>query len=1275
MKQRVKFRIGVIFSLSVFCFISIIHAQAIYDLDRYIENPEMFAENQEPAHVPLIAFPTVQSALVNDWTKSPYFISLEGRWKFNWSVNTYEAPADFFKENYNVSGWDDIDVPSNWQMKGYGWNIYRNVPQEFSPYDPPHVPDDINPVGSYRKTFTIPENWSGKQVFLHFDGVQSALFVWVNGQYVGYDEGGKTASEYNVTSYLHPGENVLAVKVIRWSDGSYLEDQDMWRFSGIYRTVYLFATPDVHIRDFFVRTDFDDKYENATWRTTIWLKNYSSANVNKHMVRVGLYDLEGSVVASGKASAKLAGKQEIELDVKQKVTHPLKWSAEKPNLYHMTLELFDPDDNILEILSERVGFRKIELINGIVHINGVPAEFRGVNKHEHHPVYGRRMPVDIMKKDLELMKQFNVNAVRLCHYPNDPNWYRLADEYGVYVQDEVNTETHYAEVNVGRRYGINWFPEQSAWQNAFFERFVRMVQRDKNRPCVVMWSTGNETGTGPVNFKQAEFARTFDGTRLIMHQTNRPMGDAPYVDIYGPRYPSPEKVRYYALNEKRPVVMGEYIHAMGNSVGNFDEFWDIIRQYPNLQGGFIWDWVDQGLQQKLILTPDLSQNSIHSALMGSSKIVDGKFGKAVALSGIDDYIEIYDHPNLDITGDQVTVELWVYPRHCQEKNPLVAKGTEQYALEQLTPDSLQFSIDNGRNTGVAKARVPNDWDFNWHHAAGIYNGKEIKLLVDGNVVAATPFSGSIHRCHLPVGIGKNVQRNHSNYPGRLSNSIIDNVRIYARALSVDELGFNHSNAAAGAELVLNFDEFINTGKTFFSYGSDPFCINGTVFADRTVQPETWQVKRSHAPVRVKAIDLQAGKFRVINYHHFTNLSELDAVWKLHTADRELNSGSLTLDVSPLSDQLITIPFGSPELQPGDELWLTFTFTLPEATMWAAKGYEVAFDQFKLPIIAPERIVPKIDDLMLSLLETTNQITIQGNDFKYTLDKQTGTLASLSWQGNELLKSGPKLSVYRPVIRNESTDWGHERQLKRYWEAEEWWFEGLDHVNEQLQAIDILKNTEAEILINVHTMWSNLVTRRDNTGFECNYEYTFLPTGDILLHHYVSPFGELDYFQKVGVQLRLNQDLQQFTWYGRGPFETYPDRKTGAKMGIYHGTVDEQYVPYILPQEHGNKTDVRWAALTNGDGVGLAVFADPDMNVNASNYDPDNIDRARYAFQLKKADYVTLNLDHKVTGVGDTPVLPRMKYRTWPLEYDYTLRLRPFSEKDISVMELSRQNVN
>jgi beta-galactosidase len=1262
-----------LFNIFIICLflLSTTQAQSFYDLNKYIENPGMFAENQEPTHVPLMPFISTQQALQNDWSQSANYLSLDGKWKFNWSVNPYESPADFYQTDYDVSDWNEINVPGVWQTQGYGWLMYRNIAHEFSPFDPPHVPDDINPVGSYVREFTVADNWNGKQVFLHFEGVKSASFVWLNGNYVGYDQGGMTPSEYNVTPFLKTGKNKLAVKVIRWSDGSYLEDQDMWRFSGIHRSVYLFATPDVHIRDFFVRTDLDDKYRDARLKTKVWLKNLGNKD-SGNKIRLTLYDLQDKKIVSDNLSVNVSRGQESTADFNINVTDPLKWSAEKPNLYKMTLELLDANGNVSEVLFEQVGFREIALINKIVHINGVPVEFRGVNKHEHHPKYGRSMPTEMMEKDMQIMKQFNVNAVRLSHYPNDRKWYTLADNYGIYIEDEVNTETHYAESNYNGHFGEDWFPNQPAWQDAFFERFERMLQRDKNRPSVVLWSTGNETGTGPAMYREAEFARSFDGTRLIMHQCNHPIGDAPYVDIYGPRYPSPDKLEYYALTEDRPVVLGEYAHAMGNSMGHFDEFWDLIHKYPNLQGGFIWDWVDQGLETQLVVTADASKNKIISAVMGRPRLIEGKFGKAIQFSGYSDFVEVYDHPQLDIRADQLTVETWIYPRNYTGINPIVTKGETQFALEQMAPDSLQFVVQTDQGKGTADVRVPNNWDYNWHHIAGIYDGKEVRLFIDGQKVASASLSGNINRSYFPVAIGKNVQRNHSSYPGRHSNSVFDNVRIYSRALQASELGYSNKKVAADAQLVLDFDTMTETGRTFMNYDSDPFCINGVISADRSVQPETWQMKRSQAPIQVKAGNLGKGEITIYNYHHFTNVSELNVSWRVHSAEREFQKGTLDPDIKPLTSKKVTIPVTIPQLNPGEEAFLTISFSLKQPVIWASAGHEVAFAEFKLPFTSTR--VKKVVKSGISLKDSKEKIIISGRDFSYTINKSSGTIASINYKQKELLKGGPLLDVFRPMIDNEASEWGHYKELKTYWEAQEWRYYKLDDVKEELQSLEITENTDTVISVISETYWNTRPTRRDLTGFRCRYQYKFYADGDIVIDHTIMPFGdEISYLQKAGMKFRLSEDLQNFKWYGRGPFETYPDRKSAAKTAIYQGKVDDQYVDYVNPQEFGNKTDVRWASLTDADGIGLAFFADPLINVNVSNFDPDNTDRARYTFQMYRADYVTLNLDQQVTGVGGTPVPVRMNYRTWPEPYEYTVRIRPFSEKETSPSELYKQN--
>ncbi|MDZ7261730.1 MAG: beta-galactosidase, partial [candidate division KSB1 bacterium] len=484
-------------------------AQKFYDINKYIENPRMVAENQEPTHVPLMPFPNQELAIEDNWSRSPFYLSLDGIWKFYWSPNPAEAPEEFYQENFDVSHWDDISVPSVWQMQGYDHIIYRNIPQEFTPYNPPYVPDELNPVGCYKRTFMLPENWKDRQVFLHFERVQSASFVWVDGKYVRYDESAMTPAEYNITPYVRPGENSVAVKVIRWSDGSYLECQDMWRFSGIYRSVYLFSTPQVHIRDFFVKTDLDKDYKDATLIISAEVKNYSPKDMGTYTVQAELFDAERRSVGTFKATAKVRASEKVVVKLQKDVRNPFKWSAEKPYLYTLTLELVGPDGKTTEVLSEKIGFRKLEIKNGQALVNGVAIDFKGVNRHEHHPDYGRTMTSEMMKKDIELMKRFNVNAVRTSHYPNDPEWYELCDQYGIYVQDEVNAECHHSEwIN-------DLISQQPGWEDAFMDRFTRMIQRDKNHPCVVMWSTGNECGLGFVHYLMADYAREADGTRFL----------------------------------------------------------------------------------------------------------------------------------------------------------------------------------------------------------------------------------------------------------------------------------------------------------------------------------------------------------------------------------------------------------------------------------------------------------------------------------------------------------------------------------------------------------------------------------------------------------------------------------------------------------------------------------------------------------------------------------------------------------------------------------------
>ncbi|MFX1533250.1 MAG: glycoside hydrolase family 2 TIM barrel-domain containing protein, partial [Promethearchaeota archaeon] len=550
------------------------------------ENPKILGRNKEAAHCTYIPYADTQTALKNDPLQSPFYLSLNGRWKFCWVKKPADHKLDFYKDNFDVSQWVDIIVPGNWELQGFGIPIYTNVIYPF-PADPPHIPHDWNPVGSYRRTFTISNSWKDRQVFLHFGGVSSAMYVWLNGEKVGYSQGSKTPAEFNITEYLRKGENVLAVEVYRWCDGSYLEGQDFWKISGIERDVFLFSTPQVHIRDFFVRGDLDDNYIDGMLKVTVNVRNYLPDVSGKHYVHIDLLDTDNkSVFETLTKEANIRNADKITIHFEQFVKKPAKWSAETPKLYSMLISLSNESGLITEVVSCKVGFRKVEIKDAQLLVNGIPIIIKGVNRHEHDPVTGRTVTEKLMIKDIQLMKQFNINAVRTSHYPNVPRWYELCDKYGLYVVDEANIESH----------GMGYDPEDTLgnnpdWKEAHLDRTIRMVERDKNHPSIIIWSLGNEAGDG-VNFEATyKWIHERDSSRPVQYEQAI---EGPHTDIVCPMYSRIEQLEEYANKEQnRPLIMCEMLHAMGNSVGNMQDYWDVIEKHKVLQGGFVWDWVDQ----------------------------------------------------------------------------------------------------------------------------------------------------------------------------------------------------------------------------------------------------------------------------------------------------------------------------------------------------------------------------------------------------------------------------------------------------------------------------------------------------------------------------------------------------------------------------------------------------------------------------------------------------------------------------------------------------------
>jgi beta-galactosidase len=552
------------------------------------DNPAIVHIGTEKPHATMMVYPSAELARPGDRAKSPFFQLLNGRWKFHGSLRPAERPLDFYRTDYNDSAWGTIPVPSSWQMHGFDIPIYTNIiypwPQEVTA--PPNVPYDYNPVGSYRLRFTVPPGWAGRQIYLHFDGVDSCFYAWVNGKKIGYSEDSRTPAEFNITPHLKPGTNLLAVEVYRFGDGAFLEDQDMWRMSGIFRDVYLWSTPAQHVRDYEVHTELDDQYRDATLRVEAKV-----ANTSDQAAKVSVTASLDGIATPGTATVEVPAKSEVPAQLSIPVKNPRKWSAEEPNLYKLLLTLKSASGATLEVIPQNVGFRRVEIKNGRFLVNGRAILVKGVNRHEHSEDTAKYVPVESMIKDIKIMKQFNINAVRTSHYPNSPVWYDLADKYGLYILDEANIECHHYGTNVRNR-----LSNDPAWQTAYLDRVERMVERDKNHPSVVIWSMGNESGDGPNVAAAYQWTHKRDPGRPFHYEGTTSHGGSS-ADINSFMYPMPERVKQAAAaRPEMPLILCEYEHAMGNSSGGLKEYWDIFYSGTNAQGAFVWDWVDQGIR-------------------------------------------------------------------------------------------------------------------------------------------------------------------------------------------------------------------------------------------------------------------------------------------------------------------------------------------------------------------------------------------------------------------------------------------------------------------------------------------------------------------------------------------------------------------------------------------------------------------------------------------------------------------------------------------------------
>jgi beta-galactosidase len=999
------------------------------------ENSTIFEINKEPGHASFVPIETESSEINLDKAASPFVQLLNGNWKFKWSPKPADRPMDFYKPDVDVSHWDEIPVPANWQLHGYGKPIYTNVVYPFK-VDPPKIQHDNNPVGAYRRTFTIPEKWDGKEVFIHFEGVKSAFYLWVNGRKVGYSQGSMTPAEFNVTDFLQEGENVLAAEVYRWSDGSYLEDQDMWRLSGIYRDVYLVGKPRQNIRDFFISTNLDDEFKNAELNISTAIKNYSVEEVSNFELKVTVFekdDTENALYSMAEDVDVLAS-EDVKVKLSRIVSNPKLWSAEAPNLYTAVFELLDENGNIIEKTGTHFGFREVEIRGGEFFVNGKSILFKGVNRHEHHPDHGRAVTRESMIQDILLMKQFNVNAVRCSHYPNQPLWYELCDEYGLYVFDEANVESH------GISYGKNLLPGSDPdWTDAVVARAERMVLRDRNHPGIVTWSLGNEAGHGDNFYKMADRIRELDPTRNIHY---RQMNAA--ADMDSQTYPTPEWIINRAQEKPdRPFLMNEYAHAMGNSVGNLQEYWDAIEKYPALIGGFIWDWVDQGLRHK-------TENGIEFFAYG------GDFG---------------DKPN-----------------------------------------------------------------------------------------------------------------------------------------------------------------------------DDNFCINGLVSPDRVPNPSLYEVKKVYQNISSKLINAETGEIEVQNKFNFTNVSKFDTNWELIENGQVIESGEVeTPGIEPGLSASLKIPYPT-EFNPGNEYFLKISFTLAEDELWAKQGHVVAWDQFKLQSAGPVITGQIKSGEKLTLVDSEEEIVVNGQNFRAIFDAEKGELKSLSYDGEEMLTSPVVPNFWRVPVDN---DLGHGFEIS----SGAWRTASDDRLVKSVMSANMKGDS---VLVSINS---------ELPVFAIPYKTTYMvyKSGAVKVACSMNVEMDVPELPRFGVQFRIPENFSQMEWYGRGPQETYQDRKTGAAFGIYSGNVDDQVYPYIFPQESGNKTDVRWVTFKNENGVGIKITGLPQVDVTASPYLPAMVESATHNYQLQNMPFYNIQVDYKQRGVGGNNswgLKPLDKYRLLDDHYEYSILISP-----------------
>jgi len=1220
----------------------------------FIENTGVFELNQEEGHTPVVPYSTGAEALAGNRDNSKWIMMLNGPWKFHYANTPEQSPAGFYMTEFNDRSWNSIPVPSNWEMQGYGDPIFRNISTSFRP-DPPRVPREYNPTGSYRRTFTLPPAWQGREVFLRMEKTASASFVWINGKEAGYNEGAQEPAEYNITSLLKPGRNTIAVMVIKYSDGYYLEDQDYWRLAGIFDDVWLYAAPGQHIFDWHAVTDLDENYLNAELKLDALIRNFNPVMAEGLTLRTSLYDRDKVLVSSASTGTFNAGPESsTTVSLSIPVSNPAKWSAEKPNLYHIVLEL-NRAGKIIGAVSGRIGFKETKIEGQVFSLNGVPVKLNAINSHMQHPVTGHTMDENTIRKDLEIFKRFNINCVRTSHYPPVTRYLELADEYGIYVVDETGDEAHATE----------YLSRNPEWEEMYRERARKMVLRDRNHPSVLFWSAGNESGEGDNICAVIEEGKKYDNTRFWMYGGNAFAHHC--EDIIGPRYPQLHNLvkNVFLVPDSidpRPSFLDEYLAVTGNGGGGLDDYWDLFTRYPRSMGGAIWDFVSTGITEKVLSLTDGSPNNIMVNAMGRGiKLVNGFEGMGIDLNGHDQWVELYRDKALELAGNSMFITMRVFPRKLNSSGgTLITKGSYQFGIVQVRNDSLVFYLTT-RNRNKVQIALPADWENKWHHITAGYDGKSIFIGIDEKKVSRQGVTGSILNTPFPVNIGRDAEEHGQETSVYICDAIIDEAGIFSSPDDFIDAGKNSADFRQNALLWLDFEDIITKGE-FFSYGIGARTY-GSIWPDRQPQPEMWQIKKSGQPVTFELSGGVSPAVKISNRFMFTNLNEFEGKWIITSEGWPVDSGRFNLDLDPGKSGLMRIPLTEKGGMKGNDRHLKVSFCTLKDTPWAKNGYEVAWEQFSLP--EPLQIGEQQDIKAhnVNINNVDGKLVVSGKGFRYVFSKDKGSLDSIIFNGKGIIDKAPGLNLWRAPLANETDEWAFWSSNNKNrttgfgrFAATEWYSSGLH--DSQLTPGELTYSTadDGKAVISVF----NIVTQSTRRGAFLNkYIYTIGGDGLLTISHTVIPNGSMpSWLPRIGLEWILSGDLRKVEWFGRGPQENYPDRKSGYAIGLWNSSVDNMYEPYLIPQDHGLRCDNRWVRFTDNSGQGIEFSSSDYFNFNAYPYTTENLTKALYTYQLQPFGSITFNFDYATSGVGCTALSVFPEYQVLPKRYDFITFIRP-----------------